>query len=1209
MTSIRYNKKYKRKVKSIKVPQTLINNSDDTVEFSCIKAVSETNNEIINQNNNSAEISDIDNSFPDFDSDLYMDSDLSMGSDLLTDSSPGMDTDLLSSTNYNIDTNKIIDSDLSDIPTVQSIKDLGTKKRVSIKGSFSIQMIFELPYTKSILIKKLKSMSSYKLSDIITLNLIEVKMSSMQEPIDGNLQQTKSSNHKTKNDLILFTTKHLILISGEWKTLPFGLNQIYEIFTCNLCEMHPNIKSYKHITFISPEFSLIEVTDTSPYFLVYKSNYMNVTDLVKLVDCLYLPKNNKLVMSWPHIDSNNFKALNFSVLIGNCSHKIVQSKEPIDLVLLSSINSLLNHLVLNQCTETNFLPTLLELKIKLHEFYAIKFSEKPEDVEKKLVCSKLNLVFAIDMIFQKDIIELKSGARNFKDSLQVLYYFMCINYDEKRRYPKLIYLKDYLLTESKKKLNTTIETETLPTIKYSHSLFQSMIIKRNLVGLIDKGYLNEPCFCNNYLCQKINALKNEKISLTSLFINYLWKCIDLEEKEETKPIDVSQYFISHISIKEYLKIFTDTNDVTGAITILIFKDFEDSRFQIVNLLINEVRICKAYYIRKKGGLCFYKVNILLSMLPKLESLNEQIKFGSSSFLDKSNFDIIISDSIKKKLCIINIKMEKHTDTFRIQRFGLLSPNNIFDEKRICNYIKADLINNKLIWNIKNFPERDKLIEFYNNFAKQSEIQTQSIKGIVNFEDNFSSSYDWSEVNDLDLLKSGVITELYIPQKFSGEYKILNESQQVALRKCLSIISVDATVEQIEDTEKIKNTGKKEYIPNMIGIHGMPGTGKTRLLTLLIKILNYHQKRILVLTFTNRSLENIRQKLPQEILTYQTGKTLKSLKKHISAEVLITEFLKYRKKETVIFTNINNLGDPIFADIQLNPFDYLIVDEAGQLPLLYFQCLPPISNCILVGDHLQLKPVSVYNTSISILQWIKSELKVVLDIQYRMSLQIMKLSNLLFYDGALKHYKHLSQDKTIHNNFDIKSKEMTRKNQDIQLINGKIDSDELFNNLQSLIKSTKNVKVLCFFNRTKEELNAKFYKKHITKKQPKSAIENINTLRAPVEPEYFEIVETIDRFQGSEEETIIFLLDCKEVNEVNSCRLRVNVAITRAKSQLIIYGDLEAFNKTYVDLVCLKDYKCGKKCVNCVRKCDFGDKFQIPKVIVDLLCAVKYLENK
>lgn len=1057
MTDIRYNKKYKRKINSLKVPNNLFK-IDDTIE-----------------------ISSLENSF-----------------------------------------NKIKEENLLNSNIINN------KIHINIKESFYIIDVFLLNYDFNTFLSKLKS-HNFINYNYDNLNLIKYEINEIKD-----------------NLIVIFTNKHVLIVSGEWKCIPYAPKQEYEIYACNLCELHTNEENIENIKYIKENKTIIYLTDTTPHLLVYKSNYINVTNLIKYIDCIYAPINEIKIKNWPQINNNKYEELNYSSLIGTYSHKIIQTKESIEKILKISINNLLSHFIIKKRTINNYKILLIEIKKTLYEFYKIKFSEEIKINEKKFINTKLNIIFIIDIIFENDIIELKSGKKNFKDILQILYYFICISFDKKRRNPKLLYFNDYL-----NKKDNIININNINNVKYSHLIFQSMIIKRNLIGLIENNnkLINEKCTCIfKTTCKQINEMFNINSSkLLLLFIKYIWKCFDIEELEETKLLDVTNNLIIHSTINEYINILNDSlienNYNNSSFSILVFKNIDESKYQIIDLFINNIKITKAYFINRKNNLYFYKVNLFLFMIPL---------FGNLYNLELNNNNLELNN--------INLKISKSTETYKIQRFGLLNSYNcdLFNDQNIINYVKKYLFNNKQILNIINFNERDLLIQYVKQLI---ESNTTTINSDNNNTDNN-------------------IKDLNIPYKFINEYNLLNESQKKALLECL------------------KNKNSNNLFNKITGIHGMPGTGKTKLLILLIKILHFYSKRILVLTFTNRSLENIKNKL--SIPTYQTSKTLKSLI-NLPIDSLIPEFLKY--KDTIIFTNINNINDPILSDIQNNKFDYLIIDEGGQLPLFYFLCVYKFCNrIIVVGDHLQLKPVSLFNTSISVLQWIQSSLSVVLDIQYRMDLKIMKLANLMFYNNNLKHYIFDNEILLKDINY------LKNKDGSIELINQKTDLDCLFNNILLLINSLNNFKILCFFNRTKEDLNRKIknYKKNNIGIFNK--IDNLNNKQKVYNND---LVETIDRFQGSEEDIIILLLDYNDINDINSCRLRVNVAITRAKHKLIIVGDLNEFYENSSNLICTKKQICINKkgiqsCFNCKNKNNYLSN--IPSVILELLCTVCFINS-
>jgi superfamily I DNA and/or RNA helicase len=121
---------------------------------------------------------------------------------------------------------------------------------------------------------------------------------------------------------------------------------------------------------------------------------------------------------------------------------------------------------------------------------------------------------------------------------------------------------------------------------------------------------------------------------------------------------------------------------------------------------------------------------------------------------------------------------------------------------------------------------------------------------------------------------------------------------------------------------------------------MPGTGKTELIIRLIEKFSKMKKTVLITTFTNRSLDNIlerlidsgkidKEKVIREGAQYACSKTLKEYTSHGVTFASLTDFQKFYDKKTIWFVTLNSL----YIHHLPKMFDVAILDEASQ-------CLEP-----------------------------------------------------------------------------------------------------------------------------------------------------------------------------------------------------------------------------------------------------------------------------
>ncbi|KAH9385870.1 DNA replication ATP-dependent helicase/nuclease Dna2 [Nematocida major] len=330
----------------------------------------------------------------------------------------------------------------------------------------------------------------------------------------------------------------------------------------------------------------------------------------------------------------------------------------------------------------------------------------------------------------------------------------------------------------------------------------------------------------------------------------------------------------------------------------------------------------------------------------------------------------------------------------------------------------------------------------------------------------------------------------IPGEFTGEFLRMNTDQQKAMFSAL------------------RNS------PYTL-IHGMPGTGKTTVISLLIRILASQKKKILVCCHTHNALTNIEKRISSDerVRVYRTGRTKvenfafkKKAKEEKGEEKEEKEEDLFSGYNVVLSTTRALFSDPIFDG---RTFSTYIADEATQQNFLcsVIPCLISES-AVLVGDHLQLRPLArtpCLEVSLFDILRAKSPLNP-LTMQYRMPACIMELSNAMFYSGEMK----------------------CRREEEGSVLfldasgAGRGRISEVIRALGS------DVQILCYFN---------------------EQVRRVKSLGRDAE--------TVDRFQGSESAHIFLVLDVflegDPHEEILLSRERLNVALTRSRKTLKILG--------------------------------------------------------
>ncbi len=382
------------------------------------------------------------------------------------------------------------------------------------------------------------------------------------------------------------------------------------------------------------------------------------------------------------------------------------------------------------------------------------------------------------------------------------------------------------------------------------------------------------------------------------------------------------------------------------------------------------------------------------------------------------------------------------------------------------------------------------------------------------------------------------------------------------------------------------------------VHGPPGTGKTTTLIEAIVQLIKAGEKVLVSAPSNTAVDNIAKglikhgvkllrvgnitKVDETIFAHtpegklNNSKSLKEIKQlKMRAEEFRRMALKYkrsfgkaeREQRNLLFKEVKNIrteikklqayneeklfaeaeviaGTPIGlydAKIHHLKFDSLVIDEAGQcIEPLAWTIFPLADKIVLAGDHWQLPPTVLSNEAAQ-LGFNRSVLEVAIDhnpavyllnTQYRMRPAIAGFSSQYFYNGLLQTAAHLIDD-GIHLTFiDTAGSGYNEKRGPDGM---SLQNEGELNIVQQLVeKENLSPAVTAFISPYSGQVTA-----------AKEVL--------PVQMR----ISTIDSFQGQEKENIIVSLvrsnDDGDIGFLKDYR-RMNVAITRAKEQLIVIGD-------------------------------------------------------
>lgn len=381
------------------------------------------------------------------------------------------------------------------------------------------------------------------------------------------------------------------------------------------------------------------------------------------------------------------------------------------------------------------------------------------------------------------------------------------------------------------------------------------------------------------------------------------------------------------------------------------------------------------------------------------------------------------------------------------------------------------------------------------------------------------------------------------------------------------------------------------------ILGMPGTGKTTTIAQLIGALLAEGKSILLTSYTHTAVDNILLKI-RDIAPANSVLRL-GVPAKINAEVQkfchlgstprgsIAEVDEAYMGCQVVAATCMGMNHPLF---RRRAFDVCVVDEASQITLP--TSLGPLLHArtfVLVGDHYQLPPLVQDKSAIdggldvSLFRHLSEQhpqAVAALGKQYRMCEEIMSLSNALIYDGQLRcgndavarrvlDVKHVDALTSFHGADSVSCATPSRHNACWLEESCKPERKVVFVNTDAAGKtavetltSGKNIT-----NQFEATLTAQLVVSLLAIGVPGKEIGVITLYRSQLAllRQLFKTagitseveIDSADRFQGRDKECVILSMvrsnEAGVVGDLLKDWRRVNVALTRARSKLIVLG--------------------------------------------------------
>lgn len=406
---------------------------------------------------------------------------------------------------------------------------------------------------------------------------------------------------------------------------------------------------------------------------------------------------------------------------------------------------------------------------------------------------------------------------------------------------------------------------------------------------------------------------------------------------------------------------------------------------------------------------------------------------------------------------------------------------------------------------------------------------------------------------------------------------------------------------------------KKIIKNAIAakdyylIQGPPGTGKTSIIIKNLAKYYWEQTNlnVLFLAYTNRAVDEICSVMingQSEIDFIKIASKEAQNFNNYSISYLSSIYSLQALKEKI---ECNRFFVSTISSLQINPeifdlkkFDIVIIDEASQvLEPSIIGVLAKISKFIMIGDEKQLPAVIQQEqeelSESSVLQEIGikkigtsifsrllenakskgwSDTYAMLHKQARMHQEIQNLANHLFYDNRL----------TIRNEFAWQSQQYSQffHNAKSDFLKKILTSRLTFINSNKEYTSKRNIDEAKFISQfissilldERDKLNEKSI--GIISPFRLQCAEIINSL--PMNVRELISIDTVERFQGSERDIVIFsyavnysyeleLSSNTEIVDNIPIDRKLNVAITRAREHLIIIGCQEILSESQIHL--------------------------------------------
>lgn len=529
-------------------------------------------------------------------------------------------------------------------------------------------------------------------------------------------------------------------------------------------------------------------------------------------------------------------------------------------------------------------------------------------------------------------------------------------------------------------------------------------------------------------------------------------------------------------------------------------------------------------------------------------INERVLLGEA-IDDVKALEVVEND---KGLRLRKFRVQSNISKFRIGDYLLLHTGNIENPTCYCQLYEENGL---------------EIILQENTFKHPT-----SVLSSLSFSNTFTLDKDlpdigWIIKDAMNKLNTASQKEHIFNMVFGKSSPKINAERKIEAEQLSSDISFNE-----KQREAFINAFSTE---NFYVIQGPPGTGKTFLLAQIAYNLAIKGEKVLITSFTHRAINNALVKI-SKIFSYDNIVKV--------GEFFRADDLKWDNGEVQNMERINNqmynekggtiiLGGSIFhlhtTRLKNIEFDTIIFDEAGQISLPNgIAGIMAGKKCIFIGDHKQMSPIIQGNHSKEYLK--KSVFETIfqhnsgtmLDTTYRMNREITEFPSNNFYGGKLKSFPKVANEKIVFKNNPQKHTTVLDKDKSVVFVDLAHENRDMRSNeealfivelVQELLQCgipTEEIAVIAPYRAQGRLIRQKLFDKlqHIDKQELRKLI-----------------VDTVERIQGQEREVIIISLTTSNPEhalqkaEFYFHPNRLNVAITRAKTKLIVVGSKNLFN--------------------------------------------------